>query len=523
MKVRVQNHTAQDIKPGMFACFSKTIGPADVAAYTATIGDISPLHVDVDYGVATGFGGNLVHGMFTSSLFSTLVGVFLPGRNALLGSVNLDFVRPVPVGSRVIVTASVVSILPDGDGFKLRLLACVDGSICVRGEALVNVRPEAEGGNAEREVDLEEVWEGRPDDLGAALVTGATGLIGRELCLKLAGAGWRIGVHYHQNRQKARELLDAIEQAGSSGCLVQCDLAGQSDDIRKIVVDCRDQIGPMGLLVHAACPTFTPGGWLQPAIDSSLIQVQLHGLRAMLPEVLPDMLRAQYGHILAVTSDAVHPPYLPGWQDYVAAKYALQGMMGALAAEYDGSGLCIGCISPGALRGDSSLLKHPDDATVRALRQRWPLGILPSTLADAVLNLVDKQDAFPNGSVLAFQGVASPHVQPRALLSPTETPAAVPDLPAEVAQDEAKDTDPVVLTRPNSLSEQLRDVFQKVLHTEDRADLEHAVLGKWPGWDSLNHLKLLMEVEKTFTTTLKRPEELYSFQQILAALLRGSE
>jgi len=35
------------------------------------------------------------------------------------------------------------------------------------------------------------------------------------------------------------------------------------------------------------------------------------------------MQRAQYGCVLALASEAVQPPYLAGWQSYIAVKYLL--------------------------------------------------------------------------------------------------------------------------------------------------------------------------------------------------------
>ena len=50
-----------------------------------------------------------------------------------------------------------------------------------------------------------------------ALITGATGKIGREVCLELARVGYDIALHYHRSEDAAHKLADEI----LFGCLVK--------------------------------------------------------------------------------------------------------------------------------------------------------------------------------------------------------------------------------------------------------------------------------------------------------------
>ena len=53
----------------------------------------------------------------------------------------MDFIKHVPVGSEVTVSASITTIQRMKRMIVLRLLAFVDETICVRGEAKVKVLP----------------------------------------------------------------------------------------------------------------------------------------------------------------------------------------------------------------------------------------------------------------------------------------------------------------------------------------------------------------------------------------------
>ncbi len=130
-----------DIEEGMSVHYTVLLSREAVNAFAELSGDISPLHVDEGFGRSSLFGGNLVHGMLIVSHFSSLVGVFLPGRNALLAGMDVSFVKPVPVGSEITVSAAVRSVQKGSRMIGLKLLAFLDGEVCVEGSAKVKVLP----------------------------------------------------------------------------------------------------------------------------------------------------------------------------------------------------------------------------------------------------------------------------------------------------------------------------------------------------------------------------------------------
>ncbi|HEX3583650.1 MAG TPA: MaoC family dehydratase [Thermoanaerobaculia bacterium] len=93
--------TIDDFAPGQRASFTKTFTDDDVQRFVAITGDVNPLHADDDFASRTRFGGRVLHGMLTASLFSTMVGMFIPGTGAVYRSQTLTFLRPVHVGETV--------------------------------------------------------------------------------------------------------------------------------------------------------------------------------------------------------------------------------------------------------------------------------------------------------------------------------------------------------------------------------------------------------------------------------------
>ena len=90
-----------DFRVGQQARFTKTFTDEDVQRFVAITGDSNPLHVDDAFAAGTRFGRRVLHGMLTASLFSTMVGMFIPGTGAIYRSQTLHFLRPVYAGDTV--------------------------------------------------------------------------------------------------------------------------------------------------------------------------------------------------------------------------------------------------------------------------------------------------------------------------------------------------------------------------------------------------------------------------------------
>jgi 3-hydroxybutyryl-CoA dehydratase len=108
-----------DFQPGQQATLTKTFTDEDVRRFIEITGDVNPLHVDEEFASHSRFGGRIVHGMLTASVFSTMVGMFLPGTGAIYRSQTLTFLRPVPVGATV--TAHFVVLSVDREKHRLTI------------------------------------------------------------------------------------------------------------------------------------------------------------------------------------------------------------------------------------------------------------------------------------------------------------------------------------------------------------------------------------------------------------------
>jgi acyl dehydratase len=123
---------------GQEASIERAISQADVDAFAALTGDFNPLHVDAAFGQNSQFKSNIVHGMLAGSLFSTLVGMFLPGESCLYLGQTLRFRRPVLPGDQLHIRGTITALTEATKTVTLKTeITNGSGDLVIDGEARV--------------------------------------------------------------------------------------------------------------------------------------------------------------------------------------------------------------------------------------------------------------------------------------------------------------------------------------------------------------------------------------------------
>lgn len=102
-----EEHKLEEIEIGQKKKFSIKVTESMVNEFAKISGDFNPLHMDEQYAKSTKFGRRLCHGMLLASFFSKMVGMYLPGKNALYFSQTLNFRLPCFINDEVIVEGEV--------------------------------------------------------------------------------------------------------------------------------------------------------------------------------------------------------------------------------------------------------------------------------------------------------------------------------------------------------------------------------------------------------------------------------
>ena len=96
-----------DISIGQQETFIIKITASMVEKFSNLSGDLNPLHMDNEFAESSSFKKRIVHGMLLASFFSQLIGMKLPGKNALYFSQTLNFRSPCYVDDEINVVGEV--------------------------------------------------------------------------------------------------------------------------------------------------------------------------------------------------------------------------------------------------------------------------------------------------------------------------------------------------------------------------------------------------------------------------------
>lgn len=236
-----------------------------------------------------------------------------------------------------------------------------------------------------------------------AVVTGASGGIGRAVAFALADATFSVAVLYGKNQAAAEKTVQQIVARGGCAQAYGCDLC-DSDAVQQTAEKIQTQLGAAAVLVN--CAGISAQKQFQDITDADWAQmlgVHLTGAFYLTRALLPGMLHNKAGRIVNIASVwgetggacEVH---------YSAAKAGLIGMTKALAKELAPSGITVNAVSPGAV--DTAMMWQLGDAVCQSVAAEIPLGRLgtPEDVARAVLFLAGDGGAYITGQVLAVNG-----------------------------------------------------------------------------------------------------------------------
>jgi len=126
----------EDMELGLSRSISKVMGDAEIESFSDLSEDRNPIHLSEDAGNASIFKSRVAHGMLSASLFSALLGEYLPGHGAIYLSQSLQFTQPVYPGDEVTASVTVINIDNVKNRITLKCEAKVGNKLVIKGEAL---------------------------------------------------------------------------------------------------------------------------------------------------------------------------------------------------------------------------------------------------------------------------------------------------------------------------------------------------------------------------------------------------
>ena len=232
-----------------------------------------------------------------------------------------------------------------------------------------------------------------------ALVTGASGGIGRAIAKSLNLQGAEVGVSGTRV-----ELLQAlINEMGDGAYVFPADLSSL-EEAEQLITKATDVLGGLDILINNAGITRDNLAVRLKNDDwRTVLDVNLFSAFCLSRAVLRGMMKARWGRIISITS-IVGVTGNPGQANYAASKAGMIGMSKSLAHEVANRGITVNCIAPGLIETAMT------DAIVEEQKSKLVKGIPtgqighPNDIAAACIYLASEEASYVTGQTLHVNG-----------------------------------------------------------------------------------------------------------------------
>ena len=233
-----------------------------------------------------------------------------------------------------------------------------------------------------------------------ALVTGASGGIGREIAKALAASGARVALSGTRvgALEETRDLL-----GGGDHPILPTNLS-DLDAVDKLVPSAEAALGGLDILVNNAGVT-RDNLFMRMKNEEwdEVLAVNLTSAFHLTRAVLRGMMKQRFGRIIGITS-VVGVVGNPGQGNYAASKAGLIGMSKALAYEVASRNITVNTVAPGFI--GSAMTDDLNDKQRESILGKVPAGRLGAAdeVAAAVVFLASNEAGYITGHTLNVNG-----------------------------------------------------------------------------------------------------------------------
>ncbi|PYI55220.1 SDR family NAD(P)-dependent oxidoreductase [Paenibacillus flagellatus] len=180
-----------------------------------------------------------------------------------------------------------------------------------------------------------------------ALVTGATGQLGRVMARTLASCGASVAIHYYRNGEKAESLLRELAAAGAAAIAVQADVT-DADSVAAMKEAVLGRFGKLDIVVANAVSQYKWTSILEQPLDDYVDQFEACVVQNVLlaKAFVPQMIERRYGRIVGINTECAMQNF-PNQSAYVAGKRGMDGLYRVLAKEVGEHGITVNQVAPG--------------------------------------------------------------------------------------------------------------------------------------------------------------------------------
>jgi len=228
-----------------------------------------------------------------------------------------------------------------------------------------------------------------------ALITGASGSIGRAITKKLHG----LGAHVFISGSNEEKLVELGKELENNYTIKPCNLSDIRAaeqliaDIEKLdILVCNAGINRDNLAIRMTDEDF-----------SAVIDINLKTNFVLNREAIKKMMKNRYGRIINISS-VVGVSGNPGQANYCASKAGLIGMTKSLAYEVASRGITVNAVAPGFIT--SNMTDVLTDTQKEMIVQKIPAKVLgtPDDVANVVVFLASAESSYITGQTIHVNG-----------------------------------------------------------------------------------------------------------------------
>jgi 3-oxoacyl-[acyl-carrier protein] reductase len=236
-----------------------------------------------------------------------------------------------------------------------------------------------------------------------AIVTGASGTLGRAICVALSSVGADIVLNYLSNEAGAKETAKQAKKLGAKTLLVQGDV-GDPETAKRLVDETLETFDRLDILVNNAGRT-ADNLLIRMSDDEwdRVIRTNLTSTFLITRAALRPMIRARYGRVINITSiDGLVGN--AGQTNYSAAKAGQIGFTRSLAREVASRGITVNAVAPGIVK--TAMTEVLNEAQWGEIIARIPMARdgKPDEIAPAIVYLASDEASYITGKVFAIDG-----------------------------------------------------------------------------------------------------------------------
>lgn len=193
-----------------------------------------------------------------------------------------------------------------------------------------------------------------------ALVTGASGELGRVIARTLAECGADMALHYHGGKDRAERVAEAVRSRGVKALTVQADVTDYESvlQMQKLI---RQELGRVDLIVANAVIQYEWKSVLEQPLEDFQSQFASCAMQTvyLAKAFLPDMIERNYGRFVAVNTECAALAD-PNNAAYTAGKRALDGVVRCLAKEVGTHNITVNQVAPGWTVSERDRTEHTE-------------------------------------------------------------------------------------------------------------------------------------------------------------------